>query len=43
MAADPGTAWQPVTLAEGAKGPIVADIARLRVIEAQGGLPHQEL
>lgn len=43
VAAAPGMVWQPVTLAEGAKGPIVADIACLRVIEARDGLPHQEL
>ncbi len=43
VAAAPGMVWQPVTLAEGAKGPIVADIAYLRVIEARDGLPHQEL
>lgn len=43
VAADPGTVWHPVTLAEGAKGPIVAEVTRLRVFEARGGLPREEL
>lgn len=43
LAADPTTAWHPFTLAEGAKGPIVAELASLRVIEARNGQPHQEL
>lgn len=42
VAADPQTAWCSLTLAEGAKGPIVAEVARLRVIEARGGLPGEE-
>lgn len=43
LATDPAIAWHPFTLAEGAKGPIVAEFARLRVIEARDGQPHQEL
>ncbi len=31
--------WEPVILAEGAKGPIVAKAARLRVYPSRGGLP----
>ena len=33
--------WTPVVLAEGAKGPIRAEVARLRVYPAQGGLPRE--
>ncbi|MFZ5769139.1 MAG: IS701 family transposase [Bacillota bacterium] len=43
VAADPQTSWQELTLAEGAKGPIVAQVARRRVVEARKGLPHQPL
>lgn len=43
VAADPGTPWRLMTLAEGAKGPIVAEVACLRVIESRGGLPAQEV
>lgn len=32
--------WTPVVLAEGAKGPIRAEVACLRVYPAQGGLPR---
>jgi SRSO17 transposase len=35
------TVWQPLILAEGAKGPIRADIACLRVFPAHGGLPQE--
>lgn len=35
--------WETVKLAEGSKGPIVAEIARLRVIEYRDGLPGKEL
>jgi SRSO17 transposase len=31
--------WKPVVLAEGAKGPIIAKVARLRVYPAREGLP----
>ena len=34
--------WTSVKLAEGAKGPMVADIARLRVYPSQDGLPEEE-
>lgn len=43
LAAEPGMVWQPVVLSEGAKGPIVAEVACLRVVQARGGLPHQGL
>jgi SRSO17 transposase len=33
--------WQRVVLAEGAKGPIVADIVRLRVFPSHKGLPQK--
>ena len=33
--------WQTVILAEGAKGPIVAQVARLRVFPSQKGLPQK--
>jgi SRSO17 transposase len=33
--------WTPVVLAEGAKGPIRAEVACLRVYPAQGGLPRE--
>jgi SRSO17 transposase len=32
--------WKPVVLAEGAKGPIVAKVARLRVYPSREGLPR---
>src|SRR5208337_1685790 len=35
------TVWQPMILAEGAKGPILADIACLRVFPAHEGLPQE--
>ena len=35
------TVWQSMILAEGAKGPIRADIACLRVFPAHGGLPQE--
>ncbi len=34
--------WTPVVLAEGAKGPIRAEVACCRVYPAQGGLPRPE-
>ncbi|MBP1774238.1 MAG: family transposase [candidate division NC10 bacterium] len=33
--------WTPVVLADGAKGPIRAEVAALRVYPAQGGLPRE--
>jgi SRSO17 transposase len=35
--------WQRVSLAEGAKGPIMAEITRLRAVESRGGLPGKEI
>ena len=35
--------WTPVVLAEGAKGPIRAEVACLRVYPAQDGLPREEV
>ena len=32
LAGEPSILWQRVILAEGAKGPIVADVARMRVL-----------
>lgn len=42
IAKDPSLKWDTVILDEGAKGPIVAKIARLRVIESRNGLPDKE-
>jgi SRSO17 transposase len=39
---DRRTRWLRVVLAEGAKGPIIAEVARLRVTRALEGLPHGE-
>jgi SRSO17 transposase len=35
--------WKTICLANGAKGPIVAEIARIRVIESRQSLPAQEV
>ena len=43
IAQDPSVRWQRLTLAEGAKGPIQAEVARLRVVERRDDLPGQEL
>jgi SRSO17 transposase len=40
LAQSPACAWTPVVLAEGAKGPIRAEVACLRVTPAVGGLPR---
>jgi hypothetical protein len=40
IATSPACAWTPVVLAEGAKGPIRAEVACLRVTPAVGGLPR---
>jgi SRSO17 transposase len=40
LAASKTCPWTPVVLAEGAKGPIRAEVARRRVYPAQGGLPR---
>jgi SRSO17 transposase len=40
LATSPACAWTPVVLAEGAKGPIRAEVAALRVTPAVGGLPR---
>jgi len=40
LADSPACAWTPVVLAEGAKGPIRAEVAALRVTPAVGGLPR---
>jgi len=42
IAEDPSLPWKTVTMGEGAKGPIIADVARLRVIEVRDGLPGKE-
>ena len=34
--------WESVVLAEGAKGPILAKVARLRVYSARNGLPQED-
>ena len=43
IAQDPALRWRTVTLAEGAKGPLRAEIARLRIVEAHEGLPEKDL
>jgi SRSO17 transposase len=40
IAKSPACPWTPVVLAEGAKGPIRAEVACLRVTPAVGGLPR---
>jgi len=35
--------WKTVCLAEGAKGPIMAEVVRIRVIESRNALPCQEI
>jgi hypothetical protein len=40
LAQSPACPWTPVVLAEGAKGPIRAAVAALRVTPAVGGLPR---
>lgn len=35
--------WQRVTLAEGAKGPIVAEVTRIPVFESRNGLPAKKV
>ncbi len=42
IAKDPSLPWKSVNVGEGAKGPILADIVRLRVIECRDGLPEEE-
>jgi SRSO17 transposase len=39
LASDPGIRWQRVILAEGAKGPIAADVARMRVRDNRDDKP----
>ena len=41
LATSPACPWTSVVLAEGAKGPIRAEVACLRVYPAQGGLPRE--
>mgnify|MGYP001059735520 CR=1 FL=1 len=42
IAKDPLLSWKTVSIGEGAKGPIVAQVACLRVIEKRGHLPGKE-
>jgi len=42
VAQDPCLSWARVTLAEGAKGPIVGEVTRLRVAVSEDGRPGQE-
>ncbi|MBT9174330.1 MAG: hypothetical protein DDT21_02744 [Syntrophomonadaceae bacterium] len=42
IANDPSLSWQTVSIGEGAKGPIIAEVARLRVIEQRDDLPGKE-
>lgn len=42
IAGDPTLCWKTVTVAEGAKGPITAQVTRLRVIEKREVLPGKE-
>ncbi len=43
IAEDPSLEWEKVILNDGAKGPIVAEIACLRVIECRDNLPGKEV
>lgn len=43
LAKDPSLVWKKVTISQGAKGPIRAEVARLRVVEAYGNFPGEEL
>ena len=40
IAASNNCSWVPVILAEGAKGPLVAEVARIRVFPSKDGLPQ---
>jgi len=42
IAGDPEVVWRWRKIAEGAKGPIIAEVARLRVIPSRDGLPGKE-
>jgi len=42
VAQDPCLGWERVTLAEGAKGPIVGEVARLRIVVSDDGKPGPE-
>ncbi len=42
IAKDPLLSWKTVSIGEGAKGPIIAHVACLRVIEQRDGLPGKE-
>jgi SRSO17 transposase len=42
IAKDPDLEWKKTKLAEGAHGPLIADIACIRVIESRDGLPGKE-
>ncbi len=43
IARDSSLCWEPTNLGEGAKGPIIAHVTRLRVIEPKDELPGDEL
>ena len=43
LAKDRSLLWKKVIISEGAKGPIRAEVARLRVVEAYGNFPGEEL
>lgn len=42
IANDPSLSWQTVSIGEGAKGPIIAQVTRLREVEQRDGLPGKE-
>jgi len=42
IAKDPSLSWETESIGEGAKGPIMAQVARLRVIERRNNLPGKE-
>ncbi len=43
IATDDSIPWEQVILGEGSKGPIIADVKVLRVIECRDGLPGEEI
>ncbi len=42
LASKPSLPWKTVSIGEGAKGPIIAEVVRLRVVEQRDNLPGKE-
>ena len=43
IAHDPGTEWETMILTEGSKGPLIAELSMMRVVEYRDGLPGKDL